>query len=176
MYFKWQLAKASGSMRCVVVEKNCPQRIKFACCIVFGHDRQDLDIPKWLIQLFGNCFSQFNFQIWISDVSARRTRRIAPHRCEPSLICSKRLSKKKTIFQGLIAQVLFYIETRGSSVLYSPWASENLYTYRKNWIIVSILQYRVTFWNPEIVLRLSKFSKSVDSFCIRCGLGWVFGD
>ena len=28
---------------------------------------------------------------------------------------------------------------------------------------------------PEIVLCLGKLSKSVGSFCIRCGLGWVLG-
>ena len=50
-----------------------------------------------------------------------------------------------------------------------------MYIHRKNWITVSILQYRVIFWTPEIVPRLSKLSKSVDSFCIRCGLGWVLG-
>ena len=63
----------------------------------------------------------------------------------------------------------------GSSVLYSPWASDHLYTHRNNWITVSILQYRVTFWTPEIVQRLDQLSKSVGSFGIRCGLGWVLG-
>ena len=53
LYFKWQLAKASESMqrvalRCIVLrcEKNCLQRIKFTCCIGFGHDRQDSDVPE----------------------------------------------------------------------------------------------------------------------------------
>ena len=46
-------------------EKNCPQRIKFAWCIRFGHDRQGSDAPEWKRQLFGNCFSQINIQIWI---------------------------------------------------------------------------------------------------------------
>ena len=83
MYFKWQPAKASESMRCVAVEKNCPQRIKFACRIGFEHDRQDLDIPKWLTIVW-----QLFFTIQLSDLNflcARNAKRlIAPHRCEPA--------------------------------------------------------------------------------------------
>ena len=58
MYFKWQLAKASKSMRCDAFgcEKNCPQRIKFACCIRFGHSRQDSDVPEWLRQYLAIVF------------------------------------------------------------------------------------------------------------------------
>ena len=37
------------ALRC---EKNCPQRIKFACRIRFGYDRQDSDAPEWQRQLF----------------------------------------------------------------------------------------------------------------------------
>ena len=79
----------------------------------------------------------------------------------------------KPIFQGLGSRVLLDIENKGSSVLYSPWASDHLYTHQNNWITISILQYRVTFWMPEIMPRLGKLSKLVCSFCIRFGLGWV---
>ena len=53
------------AVRYGAVVKNCPQKIKFACRIGFGHDRQDSDVPEWLSELFGNCFSQFNIQICI---------------------------------------------------------------------------------------------------------------
>ena len=33
----------------------------------------------------------------------------------------------------------------------------------------------MTFSTPEIVQRLDQLSKSVGSFAISCGLGWVFG-
>ena len=89
------------------------------------------------------------------------------------LICSKRPSTKSR-FSGLDISDSFDVN-KGSCVLYSPWASGHLYTHRKNWITVSILQYRVTFWTPEIVPRLNTFSKSIGSFCIRCGLGCVLG-
>ena len=61
------------------------------------------------------------------------------------------------------------IETRGS-VSYSPWASDHLCTHRNNWI--TLFYNIVTFWMPEIVLCLSKLSKSVDSFCIKHDLEW----
>ena len=64
---------------------------------------------------------------------------------------------------------------KNSSVLYSPWASDHLNSHWNNWITVSILQYRVTFWTPKIVPRLGKLRKSVGSFCIRCSLGLVLG-
>ena len=81
---------------------------------------------------------------------------------------------KQPIFRALYLRFFWY-RNKGPSVLYSPWASGHLYTYRNNWITVSILQYRVTFWTPEIVPRLNKLSKWIGSFCIRCGLGWVLG-
>ena len=65
------------------------------------------------------------------------------------------------------------VRNKGSSVLYSPWASDHLYTYRNNWISVSILQYRLTFWTPEIMQLVGKLSKSVGSSYIRCGREWI---
>ena len=49
---------------------------------------------------------------------------------------------KKPIFQALISLLLLEIETMGSSVLYSPWASDHLYTHGNNWITVSISNTR----------------------------------
>ena len=85
------------------------------------------------------------------------------------LICSKRQSTESRFFRASYLRFFWY-ENEGSSVLYSPWASVYLNSHWNNWITVSILQYRVTFWTPKIVPRLGKLRKSVGSFCIMCGL------
>ena len=58
-------------LQCVAVrcEKNCPQKIKFTCCIGFGHDRQDSDVPEWQRQLFfTNEYSDLNIEKLINLV------------------------------------------------------------------------------------------------------------
>ena len=47
----------------------------------------------------------------------------------------EKAEKKKPIFQGI------GYRNKESSVLYSPWTSDHLYTHRNNLITVSILQY-----------------------------------
>ena len=87
---------------------------------------------------------------------------------------TSRLSTKADISGVDISGSIGY-RNKGSSVLYSRWARDHLYSYWNNWITVSICQYRVKFWTPKILWRLDQLSKSVGSFGIRCGLRWVLG-
>ena len=82
---------------------------------------------------------------------------------------------EKAISQELISRVLLENRNKGSSVLYSPWASDHFYSNQNYWITLFIFLYRETFWTPEIIQRLDQLSKSVGSFGIRCSLGWVLG-
>ena len=88
---------------------------------------------------------------------------------------SARTNKSTPIFQELISRVLLEIETRGQvfCIVLGPVTISIaiktiglLYLFYNTW---------VTFWTPEIVQRLDKLSKSVGSFGIRCGQGWVLG-
>ena len=84
-------------------------------------------------------------------------------------MCSKRLSKVDFPGVHILGSIGY---SNKLSLLDSPWASDHLCTHRSNGITVSILQYRVKFWMPEIVPRLDKLSKEVGAFCIGCGIGW----
>ena len=53
-------------------------------------------------------------------------------------------SLHKTDFSGVDISGSIGNRNKGSSVLYSPWTSDHLYSHQNNWITISILQYKVT--------------------------------
>ena len=64
---------------------------------------------------------------------------------------------------------------KGSSVLYSPGASDHFYSHQNYWITILIFLIQSDILMPEIIQRPDQLSKSVGSFGIRCGLWWVLG-
>ena len=60
----------------------------------------------------------------------------------------------------------------GSDDLYSPWSSDLLYAHQFICFSVTILQHSIKVSTGKHDLRLGKLSKSVRSFCKRCGLVW----
>ena len=88
------------------------------------------------------------------------------------LICSKRPSTKAE-YSGLDISGSFDIKTRVQvfCIALSQWP----YLYPSEQLNYSIyFTIQSDIWTHEIVPRLSKLSKSVGSFCIRCGLGRVY--
>ena len=45
----------------------------------------------------------------------------------------------KVDFSGVDISGSIVYRNKGSSVLYSPWASDHLYSHQNNWITISIL-------------------------------------
>ena len=81
---------------------------------------------------------------------------------------------QKLIFQELISLDLFEIETRGQVFCIALVPVTICVAIRlPDFYIYFIIHGDIL--TPEIVQRLDKLSKSVDSFGIRCGLGWVLG-
>ena len=80
---------------------------------------------------------------------------------------------QKPIFQELISRFLLQIETSARVFFIALGPMSICIAIRTIGLLYFIIQGDIL--NPEIVQRLGKLSKSVGSFCIRCGLGWILG-
>ena len=63
---------------------------------------------------------------------------------------------------------------RRSHDLDSPWTNDHLCANQIICVTVTMLQHSINITTGKHDLRLGKLSKSIGSFCTRCGLGWTW--